>query len=261
MQIANYEITSDKLTQDFCALFFSDLHALALEAAQTQILQLCRDKDVAAVFIPGDVVIARHDENDDKVYAFLAELAALAPVYFSNGNHESCRRFYETADRPSYRRFVSEMRKAGVQLLNNQTLRVDIAGNDICLAGLELPLSAYKKFHRWLLRTSAVEARLGKADPKDFTILLAHNPHFADAYFEWGADLTLSGHVHGGLARHPKSGRALMDPYGFPLPRYGYGHYEKDGRHLIVTSGLGDHFIKWRFCNPREVVLLCFHCQ
>ena len=44
-----------------------------------------------------------------------------------------------------------------------------------------------------------------------YHILLAHNPEFAETYFDYGADLTLSGHVHGGIFRIGKHG--LLSPY------------------------------------------------
>ena len=35
---------------------------------------------------------------------------------------------------------------------------------------------------------------------EEFQILLAHNPCYMDLYKAWGADLILSGHLHGGVA-------------------------------------------------------------
>ena len=84
-------------------------------------------------------------------------------------------------------------------------------------------------------------------------ILLAHNPVFAPFYMEWGADLTVCGHFHGGVMRL-RGKQPLLSPYGFLLPEYGYGHFEKDGKHVIVSSGLGEHAIPFRIHNPMELV-------
>ena len=86
-------------------------------------------------------------------------------------------------------------------------------------------------------------------------ILLAHNPVFAPFYMEWGADLTVCGHFHGGVMRL-RGKQPLLSPYGFLLPEYGYGHFEKDGKHVIVSSGLGEHAIPFRIHNPMELVTI-----
>jgi hypothetical protein len=44
---------------------------------------------------------------------------------------------------------------------------------------------------------------LGKASAFQYQILIAHNPEYFEKYAEWGADLTVSGHMHGGLMRLP----------------------------------------------------------
>ena len=54
---------------------------------------------------------------------------------------------------------------------------------------------------------------------KEHTVLLAHNPLFFSAYAEWGAALTLSGHIHGGVVRLPGIG-GLLSPARRFMPRY-----------------------------------------
>ena len=49
-------------------------------------------------------------------------------------------------------------------------------------------------------------------------------------------------------------GRCLISPYGFPFPKYGFGHFARGGAHLVVTSGLGEHKIFFRIHNPMELV-------
>ena len=46
-----------------------------------------------------------------------------------------------------------------------------------------------------------------------YNILLAHNPNFIDAYATWGADLILSGHIHGGMVRLPFLRRYIFTRY------------------------------------------------
>ena len=74
------------------------------------------------------------------------------------------------------------------------------------------------------LTAADVNELLGKADPKSFHLLLAHNPLFFSAYRRWGANLTLSGHVHGGMVRLPGVG-GLLSPERRFFPQYDGGLY------------------------------------
>ena len=56
-------------------------------------------------------------------------------------------------------------------------------------------------------------------DTEKYNILLTHNPNFIDAYTKWGADLTLSGHIHGGMIRLPIIG-GIFSPGVTFFPKY-----------------------------------------
>lgn len=73
--------------------------------------------------------------------------------------------------------------------------------------GYELPLSFYKKFRQLPFEGQDLREKFGIPDPEAFHILLAHNPVYFDTYAAWGADLTLSGHLHGGIIRIPGNWR------------------------------------------------------
>ena len=61
-----------------------------------------------------------------------------------------------------------------------------------------------------------------------YQILLAHNPLWAKAYADWGADLVFSGHVHGGIIRLPFFGGILSPERRF-FPKYSAGVYDLSG--------------------------------
>ena len=96
---------------------------------------------------------------------------------------------------------------------------------------------------------------MGKKDSTNYQILLAHNPMYAETYLEWGADLILSGHLHGGIVRIPGLG-GVVSPQFRLFPKYSGEHTEKNGKSVVVSKGLGTHTIKIRFLNPAEVVVL-----
>ena len=83
-------------------------------------------------------------------------------------------------------------------------------------------------------------------------ILLAHEPDIFPRVPARVA-LTLSGHTHGGQVRLPGVPLRVPSNYG---ARYAHGHVIEDGRHLIVSAGLGTSSLPVRFGVPPEVVLV-----
>ena len=102
-----------------------------------------------------------------------------------------------------------------------------------------------------------VKSELGDKNEDRYTVLLAHNPDYFKKYSKWGADLTLSGHLHGGLVRFPLLGGMASPGVRF-FPKYSGGVYRKNIRHLIVSRGLGTHTIPLRLFDPGELVVIDF---
>ena len=74
-----------------------------------------------------------------------------------------------------------------------------------------------------------------------------------NAYKAWGADLILSGHLHGGIVRIPGLG-GVISPQAFLFPRYS-GELTLEGdQTVIVSRGLGTHTIHLRLFNTPELV-------
>ena len=100
-----------------------------------------------------------------------------------------------------------------------------------------------------------IEKKAGKADPDHFQILLAHSPLYFDACAKWGADLTLSGHFHGGTIRLPGLGGVMTPQYQFFLP-WCAGIFEKQGHYMAVSRGLGTHSINIRLNNRPQLLVI-----
>ena len=94
-----------------------------------------------------------------------------------------------------------------------------------------------------------------KQQMKSYKVLLAHNPAYVDAYKEWGADMILCGHLHGGIVRVPGIG-CIITPQFFLFPKYS-GELTQEGNQTIVVSrGLGTHTVNLRLFNTAEVISL-----
>ncbi len=249
--IRKYLIESTHIGKTVSAVLVGDLHGHVYGQENDALLakiRLCRP-DV--IFCTGDMIVAKDSGKTEIARSFMGRLTGIAPVYYVNGNHEMSFEVTEE-DRAAYFAFLREQ---GIHMLRNESEVVSVKGNPMRIYGLEIPSSKYKKFRIPRFSKKEVEMRIGQRDEEAFCVLLAHNPVFVPAYFSWGADLTLCGHNHGGMIRLP-SGRSLLSPYGYFLPRFGYGKFVKDGKYAVVTAGLGDHAIPFRVNNPEEIVHL-----
>ena len=85
-----------------------------------------------------------------------------------------------------------------------------------------------------------------RTDPA--VIMLVHEPN-AFRHMSDRISLSLSGHTHGGQIVVPGLG-----PIVTPSRRYNYGHIVEDGRHLIVSGGLGESGVPARLGVPPEIL-------
>lgn len=250
--VTRYTVKNRKITNPLRILLLGDLHGNEHGPQNRTLLHCCREQKPDLILSSGDLITGNSRSPVEPVLHVMRTLAEIAPFYAVNGNHETCLQAFPEI----YGRFTEESAAAGVHWLHQQHASVEVNGNRLCLYGLELPREFYKKFRFPKLSLSQIEERIGSCRDEDAcSILLAHNPQFTPSYLRWGADLTVSGHFHGGVMRLPNN-RCLLSPYGWPLPRYGYGHFENADRHVIVTAGLGEHVIPFRIANPMEIVTI-----
>ena len=85
--------------------------------------------------------------------------------------------------------------------------------------------------------------------------MIAHNPIFANSYLDWGADLVLSGHLHGGVVRLPGIG-GIITPDFTLFPKFSGELTKVNDASVVVSKGIGIHTIKVRLFNPAEVVVM-----
>ena len=86
--------------------------------------------------------------------------------------------------------------------------------------------------------------------------MLAHNLLFIDDYSEWGADLVLSGHTHGGIIRIPIIGVGIASPEKDYFPKYDSGEFKVDDTTMIVNRGIGTSSSGLRSFNKPEISVI-----
>ena len=172
--------------------------------------------------------------------AALAGLRAPLGVHGVLGNHD-----WSDGAGPMFR---DGLHAAGVAVHENSAARVVANGHRLWVAGLGS--------QRALGRNHGIDdlpAALAQVTDDDPVVLLAHEP---DIFVDVPARvaLTLAGHTHGGQVRLPWIGAPWV-PSRFGQ-RFVHGHIVEDGRHLVVSGGLGMSGLPIRLGVPPEIVLV-----
>ncbi len=141
---------------------------------------------------------------------------------------------------------------AGIPVLENRAVQLKKDGLPFWLSGTSSIVAIRKGNFRSFESRADLPAALAQVTDDAPIIHLAHEPDLFTEIPE-RVSLTLSGHTHGGQIR--LFGRAFVVPsqYG---NRFAYGHIVEDGRHLVVSGGLGCSIIPVRFGSPPEIVVL-----
>ena len=205
------------------------------------------ERAVAAVkAMPPDLVVLTGDIADDygKLGPALDIIATLAPplgTFAILGNHEIFRG--RAAAKAIYDR-------KGVPLLVNEGRTLSKGEGQLYLAGVDDP-ARLGGDHRTFLANAVRQAMEPCPDDVSCRLLLSHRPEGFEAGRKHGANLTLSGHTHGGQVG--LFGRSLFEPIA---PRsYLMGHYQSEDSHLFTSAGLG-HWFPFRIGCPCEVTLV-----
>lgn len=257
-QVTHYAISSPKLQKidkEQKILFLSDLHSYTYGKGNQKLLEAIRKQKPALIFIGGDMMIGIEQAKTDVAEELILQLAKDYPVYYANGNHEQRMKIYPELYGPVYEAYRERLIRGGVHFLENESADLMLENVPLRLYGLEIPAECYGKWRKTTLSVEEVQERIGQAPKEKYSILLAHNPKFMDTYLTWGADLILSGHLHGGVVRLPKLG-GVISPQGILFPPYSGEHTKVKGQDVVVSKGLGVHTIRLRFFNPAELIVL-----
>lgn len=251
---------------NFRIAHLSDLHGQLWGNHNRELLKPVFDFRPHVIAMTGDMA-GETDASFPELFSLIKKLSSAFPVCYSLGNHE-IRMSPEVC-----KQLLKGLKTAGAQILDNSCVYLTPGGScclksdrkqtdapSLKICGINIPLFYYKdplaKPYRpdaWLTAED-IRRLIGPCSQKEPVILLAHNPAYFPSYAEWGADLTLSGHVHGGIVRLPFFGGVLSPDVSF-FPKYDGGHFLENNRHLIVSRGLSSQFLP-RINNPMELIFI-----
>lgn len=257
-ETVHYEIETKKLKEDtpeMTIVFLSDLHNHEYDKKNQKLVQAIRDRKPDLILCTGDMLVGKEGRSFEPAAEFMKQLPQIAPVYYANGNHEQRMRKDTETYGDAYREYESQLKSAGVKFLINEKEQICWHGNKVILHGLEIPDACYKKLGHFRLKKEELTQRIGAPEEDAYHILLAHNPNYVPEYEKWGADLVLSGHLHGGMVRLPFAGGLVSPQVGF-FPRYSGDCYIEGEKAAVVSKGLGTHTINVRLWNPAELIVI-----
>lgn len=254
-RITSYEYQTDKITQSVNFAVVADLHAHVYGRDNDILIQKIKEQKPDIILVPGDMIVSRYPETYETAYQTFEKLTEIAPVYFSNGNHESRVSKVPVMQTEAFLEYENRVRKLGVHILNNASEEVILHGGKFCISGLEIPLECYGKGSYEPLPEHFIRDVLGDAKQDSVQILMAHNPMFAKEYAEWGADVSVCGHTHGGLVRIPGIG-SVISPQFELFPKYDAGEFNFGDRKVYVSKGLGTHTFHIRVFDRAEVLMI-----
>ena len=227
--VVQHQAVDERIRKKARAVVLSDLHNKSYGRNNEKLLAAIRQQDPDFVLIAGDILTARPGESFAPAVQFLQELGEA---------------------------YAKELSGMGIQPLVNS--HVLLAEYGIAVYGLEMDKFYYKRFRIPSMAPAYLEGILGEPMGGYYNILLAHNPDFFPRYAAWGADLVLSGHVHGGVARVPFWGKGIISPGYRLFPRYDGGIFREGKSVMVLSRGLGMHTIPVRLFNPGELWVVDF---
>ncbi len=142
------------------------------------------------------------------------------------------------------------LRAVGIPTLDNDAKLLGEGSNRFWLAGIGDQI-AFRLGHNRYRGVDDLPGTLARVTTDDPVLLMVHEP---DIFTQVPArvTLTLAGHTHGGQVRVPGLWPAFVPSrYG---ARFAYGHIVEEGRHMIVSGGLGTSILPARMGVPPEIV-------
>lgn len=236
-RLKHYEICSEQLPESFegySIAFMSDIHYPSKFTRKNlaRIVRRLRSESPDVLLLGGDYVTS--DSYISELFDSISSVKTGDGIYAVLGNHE----------RRNKDLIAQAMQSHGVTLLKDQVVEITRGIDTVYIVGI------YDSFKYDSLMVQPAESVPDSA----FTILLCHTPDYAERS-NTTADLTLSGHTHGGQV-------SLFGLYA-PVKNTIYGNRflkglneTSSGSMIITTTGVGTSRRKVRFCVPSELVFV-----
>lgn len=236
-------------------VFLTDMHNRIQGEEGEQVRQRIKECHPDLILIGGDVLVAKPGEEMETAVRFVEELSGEYPVWYANGNHEQRIRLHPETYGDMGESYDKAIDKTKAVRLMNRRADIEVNGIPLTIYGLDPDEKYYEKGLYKKGMAEELQRTFGTPEKERYTILLSHNPRYAKEYLQWGADLTLSGHYHGGVMLLGKHMGAATPDFHICSP-FCCGIRSRQEAHMIVSAGVGEHTIPVRIHNPREITCI-----
>lgn len=250
--VKQYEIKSDKINKEFNIVLLSDLHNKEFGKNNKKLVEAIGDINPDFILCAGDMLTAKPGKDYLPAVRFF-ECMKNRPVYYGLGNHEYRMKIYTDDFGTAYEEYTDALKNFNVNILENN--HIDIEDANVRIQGLMIDRYFYKRFEHYEMTKEYIRSLTGEKDDSKLEIMIAHNPEYFQGYAESGADVIVSGHVHGGIMKLPLIG-GVISPKLKLFPRFDGGIYEYKNSTMILSRGLGCHTLPLRIFNPGELVVI-----
>ena len=246
LKTQKYRLTDKSLSGGIRMVLVTDLHSCRYGENQKELID-------AVLKARPDILLLGGETFDDNMphknaELFIKAVAGKYPCFYVTGNHELW------ADNRAA--IFNILQNHGIKNLAGEYETVNIRGQNINICGVSDP-DITKYMHTDFGLPEQLEALKNVKDNGYYTVLLAHRPELIENYAEYGFDLVLSGHAHGGQWRIPKVLNGLFAPDQGFFPEYAGGEYTLKNTTMIVSRGLASESTPVpRIFNRPELVII-----
>ena len=251
--IREYTITNGKIEKDYNFVLLSDLHNKQYGKDNIKLLNAIDRLKPDSIMIAGDMITAKPNKKYDIPIHLIKNLTKKYAVYYGIGNHEYRLKIYQDVYGNDYEDYIGHLRDCGVYMLENDS--VCIVDTNFAIQGIMIDRKYYKRFHKTKMNYEYLKTLMGTVKHDKMQIFLAHNPEYFEEYVNAGADLVLSGHIHGGVMRLPILG-GVISPKCTLFPKYDGGKFTYRNGTMFLSRGLGMHTLPIRIFNPGELIVV-----
>ena len=224
-------------------MLLTDLHNRDITK---KLLRIVNEENPNLIVMSGDMINEKVDGFDN--FFNLCEKIKDKTIYYVFGNHE------ENMSNEKQTEFITKLKeKTNVILLNNDKIELD---DNFTIYGFSHQVKYYLASTKEKIDSRYIEEKIGKIDKNKFNLLISHDPLLYDLYNEYGFDVVLSGHMHGGIINIPFIGGLLSPDFTF-FPKYYKGINKIRNTNIVISRGLGyGYMIPIRVLNRGEVVII-----
>ena len=246
IDITHFNIKNNKIDKNIKLLVLSDIHDRKINKRLVKIIDKIKPD---YIIMSGDLIDGNY-MNDKFAMRNIKNIINLFKklkdqnVYYTFGNHET----YLSSE--MYKKYKKLIQETNINVLNNKSVSLS---DNVRLSGIFYEKKYYNRRNN-PITSNFIKDKLGTLDDKKYNIIVNHNPLGPEPFSDYGYDMMISGHVHGGIIRIPF---ALLSPEFKFFPKYSNGLYNIKNMKLIVSRGIGfSKVIPFRLNNPGHIMVI-----